>query len=242
MGLIGLGAAAALQVVAKPSPPPVAPVPAALPAQLDVDGLADAIPLAADAEEKLSSTDDAARAEGARELIAAIEAEWPDDHRRAFLVQIAPEALQSAIDHCVPPSVTVGQAILESGWGRSALARRHHNLFGVKAGGSAPAVELPTMEHAPDGTRDERARFRTYADWAESLAHHDRLLAQDPRYAAARPHWDHWPMFLATVAPTYASDPAYVARVSALVRDYRLDAWDALVTRLAARRSACASG
>lgn len=242
LGVLGFAATLGVGVARLPSSPSPSepPVPAALPARLDPAGLAvDAIPLVADAEEKLSSTDAAAHEEGAQELIAAIEADWPDDHRRAFLVRVAPHALRSAVEHCVPPSVTVGQAILESGWGRSALARRHQNLFGVKAGASASAVTLPTVEHGQDGAADVRARFRTYDDWAESLAHHDQLLASDPRYAAARPHWDHWPLFLATVAPTYASDPEYVDHISALVRVYRLDAWDELVTRLAARRATC---
>jgi flagellum-specific peptidoglycan hydrolase FlgJ len=222
-----------------------APVPAltAAPASalgaLPLPSFADATPLLADAEEKLSSTDEQARKEGTRELIDAIEAEWPADHRRAFLVAVAPGALTSAVEHCIPPSVTVGQAVLESGWGRSGLAKKHKNLFGMKAGRSSESVELPTTEVVLGKSQRSRQKFRRYDDYADSLAHHGALLATDPRYADARPHWENWPRFLATVAPTYATDPNYVRRVSRLVETYRLDEWDALVTRVARRRASC---
>ena len=201
--------------------------------------LADAIPLPAGPEEKLSSADEVAQQEAVIALIQAIEAEWPDDHRRAFLVEVAPGALSSAVEHCIPPSVTVGQAVLESGWGRSGLAKRHKNLFGMKAGRSDKAVALPTTEVVSGRAERSTARFRRYEDYTESVAHHGELLARDPRYAAARPHWENWPQFLATVAPTYATDPRYVQRVSRLVETYRLDEWDALVTRVARRRASC---
>lgn len=204
-----------------------------------IDPFQDAIPLPADAEEKMSSADHAAQSEGAAELIAAIKEEWPADHRRAFLVAVAPGALNSAVEHCIPPSVTVGQAVHESGWGRSGLAKRHKNLFGVKAGSSSESVEMSTTEVANGKSLKSRERFRRYADYRESVAHHDRLLAGDPRYADAREHWKNWPLFLATVAPTYASDPKYVARISELVTTYRLDVWDDLVTRVARRRASC---
>jgi len=209
------------------------------PQPVQIDPFADAIPLPADAEEKLSSADLSAQIEGASELIGAIESRWPDDHRRSFLVAVAPGALGSAVEHCIPPSVTVGQAVLESGWGRSGLAKRHKNLFGLKAGASSNGVELSTTEVVSGKARKTRERFRTYDDYRASVAHHDRLLADDPRYAAARAHWENWPLFLATVAPTYASDPKYVARISQLVKTYRLDEWDALVTRVARRRASC---
>jgi len=199
----------------------------------------DATHLPADPEEKLSSADLAAHQEGLDALVREIEEEWPDDHRRAFLVAVAPGALRSAVEHCIPPSVTVGQAVLESGWGRSGLAKRHKNLFGMKAGASKDAVELPTTEVIGGAPERSRARFRRYDDYAQSLAHHGALLAEDPRYSDARPHWDNWPRFLATVAPTYATDPRYVQRVSHLVKTYRLDEWDALVTRVARRRASC---
>ncbi len=71
------------------------------------------------------------------------EAGWPDGHTGEFLAAIAPSAFDAGLRYCVPPSVTMAQAALESGWGRSQLASRHHNLFGVKDFTHA-AVVLPS--------------------------------------------------------------------------------------------------
>lgn len=236
ISLVGLALVMGLSIALEPRPLP-APPPDEEPAQ-DVVPAPDpsaAQVLPALAEEKLVSADATARAEAVAELVERIESEWPDDHRRDFLVRITPLALQAAVDHCVPPSVTLGQAILESGWGRSDLAREHGNLFGVKGQG----VSLPTRE-VEDGQDHTRTQgFATYEDWRASVAHHQELLAGDPRYAEARSRWAHWPEFLAALGPVYATDPAYVRQVGALVRDYQLDRWDALVRRAARKHADC---
>lgn len=219
---------------ARSTPPPGS----ALPVRIDPTAL-DAIPILAVPEEMLSSTDPEARERGARELVAIIERDWPDDHRRTFLVALTPVALESAVQHCIPPSVTVAQAVLESGWGRSGLAKRHNNLFGIKSGSAENGVALKTREVVNATERMERHRFRRFEDWSASVTHHNQLLENDPRYAAARPHWDHWPTFIAAIGPVYASDPAYVSRVAGLVRQYRLDEWDAQVRAVAVRRGRC---
>jgi flagellum-specific peptidoglycan hydrolase FlgJ len=152
-------------------------------------------------------------------------ARWPDDHRRAFLTALAPAAVESGIEHCVLPSVVLGQAAQESGWGRSGLAKRHHNLFGVKAG-SAAGVAMPTSEVLHGKNTAMQARFRAYGSWAESVEHHGRLLSTDPRYAGAHALWTDADAFLGAVAPTWASDPQYADKVHAIIARYGLDAWD----------------
>lgn len=178
---------------------------------------------------------DDVRAAGLDTILDAGIASFPEGFRRRFLAQIVPAVLPAARDWHVPPSITLAQAILESGWGRSKLSARHHNLFGVKAGRSDKKVRMASREHKWGRLRASRETFRTYTDKGESIAHHARLLGEDRRYAHARPLWTDGPAFLAAIAPRYASSPKYVAKVSEIVDCYELDRWDALVAAAAAQ-------
>jgi flagellum-specific peptidoglycan hydrolase FlgJ len=189
-------------------------------------------------EEMLGSSDIVAQRAAADELIQAIVNTWPEGHRRDFLVSIAPAALISASTHCIPPSVTIGQAIIESGWGRSMLTVRHNNLFGVKTKAHS-GVSLNTREVVNGEEIEVHANFQTYRDWEASVTAHDTLLERDRRYSAAKEHWRDWPTFLATIAPVYASDPAYVALVSRLIERYDLAQWDGLAQGIAVRHTNC---
>ncbi len=170
---------------------------------------------------------------------AALEAilddnQWPRGFRGRFLDELSESVLRAAREHRVLPSITLAQAILESGWGRSGLAAHHHNLFGVKAGSSSQRVRLATHEHSRGRLRPTRKTFRRYATKAESIEHHARLLGQDRRYARARSQWTDWRGFLEAIAPRYASSPTYVEAVAEIVELYELDRWDALIVAAAA--------
>jgi hypothetical protein len=177
---------------------------------------------------------DDVRTAGLGVILDAGIASFPAGFRRRFLADIVPAVLPAARDWHVPPSITLAQAILESGWGRSKLSARHHNLFGVKAGASDKRVRMASREHKWGRLRASRETFRTYQDKGESIAHHARLLGEDRRYAHARPLWTDGPAFLAAIAPRYASSPRYVAKVTQIVELYELDRWDALVAAAAA--------
>jgi flagellum-specific peptidoglycan hydrolase FlgJ len=151
---------------------------------------------------------------------------WPGDYRGAFLERLAPHAIRSGRDHCVPPSVVMAQAVQESGWGRSGLARSHGNLFGIKSW-SDKGVELATTEGAGIATR---ASFRRWTDWTESVEVHGRLLSSDPRYAHANAHRADAEAYVKAIAPVYASDPAYADKLVKIMRRYELTTWDAQVS------------
>jgi len=159
-------------------------------------------------------------------LVGLAQHSWPADHRQAFLGTIAAGALMAARDHQVPPSIILAQAVLESGWGRSALATKHHNLFGVKATQGASSVAYPTLEYGIRGVQIVNARFRSYGSVEEAMEHHGRLLSRSERYSKAMTHNGNWRQFLADLAPIYASDPAYAGRITQLISRYDLDRWD----------------
>lgn len=76
-------------------------------------------------------------------------------------------------------SVTIAQAILESGWGRSELAKNAHNLFGIKASKDwkGKTYSKKTKEQKPTGEVYEIvADFRAYDSFADSIMDHDAFF------------------------------------------------------------------
>ena len=158
---------------------------------------------------------------------------WPDDYKGTFLTSLLPAVLEASRMYRVPPSVSLGQAILESGWGRSGLSAQHYNFFGIKAGSSKQRVEVPTLEYSGTSMFMTRANFKTYESKFESIKDHAKLLGTQQRYAHARPLWGDWSAYLAAIAPRYASAPTYAARVTDLIERYHLDAWDSMIVEAA---------
>lgn len=170
-------------------------------------------------------------------LVSDAASAWPRGDRGEFLSDLAPAALLSAREFGLPPSVTMAQAIIESGWGRSRLARDYNNLFGVKAGKGQRGVATTTREGRGHWSS---ARFRIYSDWEESLAHHQELLSESSHYASARAQAHDWRPFLARLAPVYATSRTYSSQVGGIIERYELDRWDALVRSAASRQAEAA--
>ncbi len=66
--------------------------------------------------------------------------------QNAFLKMAVPGAQAAQKKWGVPASVTIAQAILESGWGASSLAKQANNFFGIKAVASAEG-RVPMKNH-----------------------------------------------------------------------------------------------
>jgi flagellar protein FlgJ len=133
----------------------------------------------------------------------------------------------------VPASVTLAQAILETGWGKGALAREDHNIFGMKCFGSPGdhaigCRDYATFECSPTGgCFDMDATFRAYADVADSYRDHGDLLANWSRYATAMDHADDPKRFAREIHKAgYATDPQYSEKLIGIMDDYNLYQYD----------------
>lgn len=128
----------------------------------------------------------------------------------------------------VLPSLTVAQAILESGWGKSGLTAKANALFGIKAGKDwkGKRVNSKTFEYY-DGERvDIVDCFRAYDSWAESVADHGAFLAGLPRYKAVIGERDYQKACRAIQAAGYATAPDYADILISLIDQYKLDRFD----------------
>jgi flagellum-specific peptidoglycan hydrolase FlgJ len=164
-------------------------------------------------------------------LVDDASRDWPSGFRSRFLTTLSPLVLNAAREHQVLPSITLAQAVLESGWGRSQLTRDYHNLFGVKAGRSSQRIRMASHEHMRGRLRPSHQTFRRYESKAHSIADHAELLSTDRRYAHARAHWTDRHRFIEAIAPRYASSPSYSSAVNNIIELYDLDRWDELIVK-----------
>lgn len=151
-----------------------------------------------------------------------------------FLAASIPSAQQSQRDTRVPTSVTLAQAILESGWGRSSLSANDRNFFGMKcfnnATGSyaAGCKSYSTQECTAAGICSTTvATFRSYATSAASFTDHGMALKNLTRYAAAFNYTTDPNRFIAEVHKGgYATDPLYTTKLVALMTKFNLYQYD----------------
>ena len=157
--------------------------------------------------------------------------------QQAFISQVAPGAMAAQHRYGIPASVTIAQAIDESGWGQSELATADHNLFGIKGTGPAGRDPQPTQEYENGSWVTGTAPFRVYHNIAESIADHGQLLATNPAYQHAMANRQVPDAFADALTGVYATDPDYGPNLIALMRLYNLYRYDS-ATATAAPASA----
>lgn len=138
-----------------------------------------------------------------------------------FIRKMLPHAQEAERQSGVPASFILGQAALESGWGRHEMRNpdgsNSFNLFGIKAtGGWKGAIaQAMTTEYQDQQPLRQRAGFRSYGSYAEAFADYARLVGSHPRYSgvargAATPEAFAGGMQRAG----YATDPGYAAKLA----------------------------
>ena len=97
-------------------------------------------------------------------------------------------AQASATGSGLSPLLILSQAYIESGGGKSKLAKDHYNFFGVKADKSwiGKKVLMRTREQRPTGEDYYiNTYFRKYDNPGQSFQDHIKFLKTNPRYAKA---------------------------------------------------------
>ena len=130
----------------------------------------------------------------------------------------------------VPASVTVVQAVLESGYGQSvpvdrATGRYSYNLFGIKGTGPAGTVQDYSWEENSATGKWEKvlAQFKAYASFADSIKDHSQFLLENKRYAPAFKTKTAQEFAKAIAEAGYATDSNYAAKLIALMAEWGLD-------------------
>ncbi|MBI2954039.1 MAG: glucosaminidase domain-containing protein [Chloroflexi bacterium] len=146
-----------------------------------------------------------------------------------FIAKVVEPAQLSQKQTGVPTSVTIAQAILESNWGNSRLARDANNYFGIKArekSGSAGVIYIDTWEFLGGKNITVSEPFRAYASMIESFIDHG-LFFQNSRYALAMQNAADPRQFARLIHKAgYATDPSYSDKLIALMDKFNLYIYD----------------
>lgn len=146
------------------------------------------------------------------------------DAARGFISKLWPHAQEAARTTGVAPHFILGQAALESGWGRGEI--RHadgspsHNLFGIKAsrGWQGATVDVPTTEYVNGVAVKTVDKFRAYGSYADAFKDYANLLAANPRYAQVLNERSDPAAFARGLQQAgYATDPNYADKLTRVI-------------------------
>lgn len=134
-------------------------------------------------------------------------------------------APQYEIKVCSP---IIAQAILESGWGKSSLAAKYHNYFGLKAGTlwKGKTVNMRTGEEYTPGVHTTiSAYFRVYDSMEEGIKGYFEFI-QLARYSNLKGIRDPKKYLETIKADGYATSSKYVENTYWLILAYGLTDYD----------------
>ena len=143
----------------------------------------------------------------------------------AFFAMAVGPAQASQKETGVPASVTLAQAILESGWGDNHMGDAC-NYFGIKAQSGEPSVTMRTREVEGGKSVYVDAAFRSFASVEECFAAHGHFLQENSRYATAFQAADGESFARAIAAAGYATDPKYADLLVQIIRENNLTQYD----------------
>lgn len=125
-------------------------------------------------------------------------------------------------------SPIIAQAILESGWGKSGLASKYHNYFGLKCGSSwkGKSVNMATKEEYKVGTLTNiRDNFRVYDSMEAGVKGYFDFI-NTSRYANLKGVKNPEEYVRRLKADGYATSSKYVDNVMRVIRDNKLTRFD----------------
>ena len=130
-------------------------------------------------------------------------------------------AVQQMVQYRIPASITLAQGVLESGAGKSELARKANNHFGIKCNGWTGRKSY----HDDD---EKNECFRAYKNAYQSYVDHSVFLTTSKRYSRLfdlkRTDYKGWARGLKACG--YATSPTYATRLIEIIERYELYRYD----------------
>lgn len=156
--------------------------------------------------------------------LSVLPSAYSENAQQDFVNRMLPFARQAGQASGVPPQLMLGQAALESGWGkreiRMADGSNSFNLFGIKAnaGWNGKVAEVMTTEYKNGVAYKQVEKFRAYSSYAEAFQDYAGLISNNPRYAdVLQQGSDVAGMAQAIQKAGYATDPKYADKLVSIM-------------------------
>jgi flagellar protein FlgJ len=155
---------------------------------------------------------------------SAVPSAYNENFQQDFVKKLMPHAEKASSATGIPAHLMVGQAALESGWGRREIkmadGTNSHNLFGIKAGANwnGKVAEVMTTEYHNGVANKQVEKFRAYDSYAEGFKDYASTLSSNPRYADVLKQGDSAQGFATALQQAgYATDPHYADKLSKVI-------------------------
>ncbi len=148
--------------------------------------------------------------------------------QKSFIKKLGNAAVKHYKTYKILPSLTIAQAILESGWGKSDLAKSCHNYFGMKwvEGCGCKYKTYKTAEQRNDGTYYTiTSKFRKYSSVSAGIKGYYEFL-QYPRYKVLKGVTDYKSACELIKKCGWATSLSYTATLTSLIEQYDLTSYD----------------
>lgn len=146
-------------------------------------------------------------------------------HVRDFEDKLSAQAEIASKETGIPAKFMLGQAALESGWGRreikSADGTPSHNIFGMKATSSwkGRTVEAVTTEYVHGVPYRKVEKFKAYDSYADAFKDYAKLITKNPRYENVIANATDAASFAQGLQKAgYATDPQYADKLTKIIK------------------------
>lgn len=148
------------------------------------------------------------------------------NHVREFQEKLAAHAEQASQETGIPAKFMLGQAALESGWGRreikTADGSTSHNIFGMKAtrGWKGKTVDAVTTEYVNGVAQRRVEKFKAYDTYADAFKDYAKLITKNPRYENVMANAKDATSFAQGLQKAgYATDPDYANKLTKIIKN-----------------------
>jgi len=160
-------------------------------------------------------------------LSDSVPSAYKADVQQAFVDKFTAPAQAASLTTGIPAQLIMGQAALESGWGKREIKMADGsdscNLFGIKAGKdwTGKVAEVTTTEYHDGVASKQVERFRAYDSYTESFQDYAKLLSSNPRYDGVTGQTDAKAFAQGLQQAGYATDPNYANKLVSVISGIR---------------------